>query len=127
MPWPFSKTREFSTEASLRKIAMTFPSEAFIWIEETRTIKLSGFYFAEFKLQSHHGFKIWRRGGFLDFFTKEEETDFKNYCEKKFYTSNVKNELRIPMSRNCDLYSFGLIALQVCETSSYSIADTSSV
>lgn len=90
-------------------------------------MKLSGFYFAKEKTQAQYGLKMWRHGGFLNFFTKEEETEFKNYCEKKFYTSNIKNELKITMSRNCDLYSFGLIALEVCEVSSYSLSDTGSM
>jgi len=114
-------------QVSLRILFILFLSDAFIWIEETRTIKLSGFYFAKVKTQAQHGLKMWRHGGFLNFFTKEEQTEFKNYCEKKFYTSNIKNELKITMSRNCDLYSFGLIMLEVCELSDHSLSETRSV
>jgi len=56
-------------------------------------------------------------------FTMEEQTAFNGFTDKSCYTSNVKEEVKIPMSKHCDLYSFGLIAQQICGISRCSLTN----
>ncbi len=51
----------------------------------------------------------------MDYFTAEEQAALKQMCRKKeFIMNNAKETYSFPMSRNCDIYSFGLIALKMC-------------